>query len=312
MHTNTHFPTGVVHGSERLPVITTAIDQSDQRKLKVDWPGCFTEEWGCFSDSLTLPPISFFSHVLLLLLCYSPLFISPFLSAFFSLLLKVWDLLPCATPPSTLHPCFLFLGSSFVLCPCEATVLSLWGRCISSYCPRTHKHIHTHTKAPGEVISLGLQLSEQQASVGGGYGGYRTTHLLLGRYGCVRECVCVQCGNNAPIICVMGSLFSVSTLCVCVCTLASSLCILNFCLPTLSIKWISHCEWCTITMLQCYVVQELIRVMSFHCLYYMSSKCYWVTVCNEASLRDCSFRYLWPCLFDPFLVSLVRLAELTW
>lgn len=45
MHTNTRFPTGVVQGSERLPVITTAIDQSDQRKLEVDWPGCFTEEW---------------------------------------------------------------------------------------------------------------------------------------------------------------------------------------------------------------------------------------------------------------------------
>ena len=53
MQTDTHFPTVEVQSSERLPVITTAIDQSDQRKLEVDWPGCFTEEWGCFSDFLT-------------------------------------------------------------------------------------------------------------------------------------------------------------------------------------------------------------------------------------------------------------------
>lgn len=33
MHTNTHFPTGVVHDSKCLPVITTAIDQSDHRKI---------------------------------------------------------------------------------------------------------------------------------------------------------------------------------------------------------------------------------------------------------------------------------------
>lgn len=44
MHTNTHSPTGVLQGSEGLPVITTAIDQSDHRKLEVDWPGCFTVE----------------------------------------------------------------------------------------------------------------------------------------------------------------------------------------------------------------------------------------------------------------------------
>lgn len=72
------FPTGVVQGSERLPVITTAIDQSDQRKLEVDWPGCFTEEWGCVSDFLTLPPIIIFSLSCApsLFLCYSPIFIT--------------------------------------------------------------------------------------------------------------------------------------------------------------------------------------------------------------------------------------------
>lgn len=76
-----------------------------------------------------------------------------------------------------------------------------WGSCILVYCT----HTHTHRKAPGEVISLGLQLSEQQACVGGGSGRCRlTTHPPLGRF----TCVCTYSGNNSPIRCVMGSLFS--------------------------------------------------------------------------------------------------------
>lgn len=38
-------PTGPEHsGSQHLPVITTEIDWSGQRKLEVDWPGWFAEE----------------------------------------------------------------------------------------------------------------------------------------------------------------------------------------------------------------------------------------------------------------------------
>lgn len=103
MHTNTHFPTGVVHGSEHLPVITTAIDQSDQRKLEVDWPGCFTEECGC-SLTLTLPIISYFSDVLLLLRCYYPLFIPQVLSLSFGLPQCPFQSMSTPPPP----PPFLF------------------------------------------------------------------------------------------------------------------------------------------------------------------------------------------------------------
>lgn len=128
----THFPTGVVQGSERLPVITTAIDQTDQRKLEVDWPGCFTEDWGCFSDFLTLPPIfpPFF-----LVLCshfYNPSSLPFFLPSSLSIQNYGISSSLCYTPTLVFFP-----GSFFVLCPWEATVLSLWGRCISFYCPHT-------------------------------------------------------------------------------------------------------------------------------------------------------------------------------
>lgn len=115
MHTNTILPTGVVQSSECLPVITTAIDQSHQRKLEVDWPGCCTEKWRCFSDCLLFLSLFLFCY-------YSLLYPGSFLSAFLILHLQLWDLFFPALHP---HPCFFFLGSSFVSYPCEATVLLL-------------------------------------------------------------------------------------------------------------------------------------------------------------------------------------------
>lgn len=118
LHTNTHFPTGVVQGSERLPVITTAIDQSDQRKLEVDWLDASVKSGD------TSPPLSH-SFPFLLLLCYSPFLYpksSSFLSAFLcSPITVMGSLLPFCYPPAN-SPVF---GSSFILCPCEATALSL-------------------------------------------------------------------------------------------------------------------------------------------------------------------------------------------
>lgn len=120
-YTQTHFPTGVVQGSERLPVITTAIDQSDQRKLEVDWLDASVKSGD------TSPPLSH-SFPFLLLLFYSPFLYpksSSFLSAFLcSPITVMGSLLPfCYKPPPT--PNSSFLGSSFILCPCEATALSL-------------------------------------------------------------------------------------------------------------------------------------------------------------------------------------------
>lgn len=121
-YTQTYFPIGVVQGSECLPVITTAIDQSDQRKLEVDWLDASVKS----GDAS--PPLSH-SFPFLLLLCCSPFLYhksSPFLSAFLcSPVTVMGSLLPFATTP-TLYPIFFsFPGSSFILRPREAAVLSL-------------------------------------------------------------------------------------------------------------------------------------------------------------------------------------------
>lgn len=95
--------------------------------------------------------------------------------------------------------------------PCLAFhSVPMWSFCAlterdaSLCCP--HRHAHWSSRG---VISLGPQLSEQQACVGGGSGGCGlTTHPPLGRF----TSVCKHSGNNSPIICVMGSLFCGSAL----------------------------------------------------------------------------------------------------
>lgn len=131
-------------------------------------------------------PLGFFS----LMISFSSSFMPQVLSLFFlhSPFTITASPLSAATPP-TLVP--IFLAPLSLYTHLKLLFFHCAGAASLSYCPSTHKHLHTltHTKAPGEVISLGLQLSEQQASACGGYGGYRlTTHLLLGKYGCVFAC----------------------------------------------------------------------------------------------------------------------------
>lgn len=172
-YTQTHFPTGVVQGSERLPVITTAIDQSDQRKLEVDWLDASVKSGD------TSPPLS---HSFPFLLLPSPLVLfSLFIPQvlFFSFYLPLlsnnsYGISSSFSLQTAPHPKFPLLWLLFHF-------MSMWSYC--SFIVRemhlfllsrhTHKHTVTLTKAPGEVISLGLQLSEQQASVGGWVGVWR-------------------------------------------------------------------------------------------------------------------------------------------
>lgn len=152
--------------------------------------GCFSEEWGYFSASLTLlplpSPLVLFSLFIPQVLFFS--FCLPLLSN------NSYGISSSFLLQTTPHPKFLLLWLLFHF-------MSMWSYCsfivremhLFLLSTHTHKHTVTLTKAPGEVISLGLQLSEQQASVGGwGYGGYRrTTHLLLRMYVC-GGCIMLQ------------------------------------------------------------------------------------------------------------------------
>lgn len=166
---------------------------------------------------LSYPSSFIFFLQVLLILCSSLLILwaatFPFFGIFFTFI----------TPPSSC----LFVSSLFYVF-CEITVLYYEG---DASLKMVHTHTHTHInqdtlKLQGRSLALGYSCQSNKLQLGGGYGGFRAANLLLGRY----EHVCMWCVSYAPIICVMRSLFSVSTLCV-----YSSLCILNFCLLTLSI-----------------------------------------------------------------------------
>lgn len=161
MHTNTHLPTGMVQSSEHLPVITTAIDQSHQRKLEVDWPGCFSGN----ASLIPLPLVSF--------------------------LFSVWSWVifpylylgsPCAFPflcwwNSFLVLCtlYFFLSSlrlfSFMLM--WATVLLFGRSCTSFHCRSAHT-----LKLQGRSLAWGYSC---QSHIN------LTTYILLRRYGCVHD-----------------------------------------------------------------------------------------------------------------------------
>lgn len=114
---------------------------------ELDWPHCLL-----YASSLLLPPLLYF-FMLPFSLSLPPSFLlrhscSLFKSIFQALL--GWT-------PQLLFFCSLDPLSFYV----HVKRLFSWGRCPPL------PHIHTHTKAPGEVISLRLQLSEQHACVGG-------------------------------------------------------------------------------------------------------------------------------------------------
>lgn len=122
----------------------------------------------CF---LFAPP----SHYCIFSCSLSPSFYTlNFFYAILGLHLKVFfRLYWCCTPPTTF---FLLLGSSFVLCPCEATVLSMWGRCS----PPAHTHIHT-LKLQGRSLAWGCSCQSNMLLWVGSLRRYRTNHLLLRR-----------------------------------------------------------------------------------------------------------------------------------
>lgn len=122
------------------------------------WP-CHWRVWillGFSHTPITLPPVFSFSCVIL-----------PFLHPKFFLFSFC---LPWSAFKTILQPCMCYTPTLVSLSWLLFCILYLW-----SYCAFIVREIHllstqTHTKTPREVISLGLQLSEQQASVGRGIG----------------------------------------------------------------------------------------------------------------------------------------------
>lgn len=176
-HTHTQFLTGVVHGSERLPVITSYRPVGPE---EIGGGLAWLLHWGAgwFSLSLTHSlPLVIFPCASLVLFAY--LFSMPQVRSHSFWLPYSPFTIEGSLPPVLFAPLSFYASVKLLFFHREGDAsLSI-------------VHTLTHTGAPGEVISLGLQLSEQQASDSGGYRGYRlTTHLLPG-WGVGGLAVCV-------------------------------------------------------------------------------------------------------------------------
>lgn len=115
-------------------------------------------------------------------------------------------------------------------------------------------HTHTHTKAPGEVISLGLQLSEQHASVGGEFEEVPNKPPPAEE---VEVCLCLHCGTNAPIW------EACSQLACRVCTGTTSV---HGCVFVLLFNWVP----------KQYFFFQTNQLEIFYALKIINSKCHWI------------------------------------